>query len=127
MTQSPLEVEVLARKFFDGIESGDTEGVSQCYAETATIWHNYDRKTQDRFSNLKLLKRFISTFAEIRYRDRKLVVSSDGFIQEHVLHVTRHDGRKFEIPAAIFCKVDEGQIVQLREYLDSVQVTALQT
>jgi ketosteroid isomerase-like protein len=62
-----------------------------------------------------------------RYLERRVQETASGFVQEHVLHVTRRDGKQFELPAAIICTVQDGRIVRLNEYLDSAHVAALRS
>ena len=127
MQDRDQQMRALAQRFFDSIEKGDIEAVGSCYAEDAGIWHNDDRLVQGRQDNLKLLGRFAAAFPVRRYLERRVQVTADGFVQEHVLHVTRRDGRQFELPAAIICIVKDGRIVRLNEYLDSAQVAALRS
>lgn len=124
MEAGSRQVEALAKRFFDCIEAGDIDGVSACYADNVEIWHNTDRKVEDKTQNLKVLRGFVRHIAGIRYEDRRLGVYPGGFVQQHVLRGRRPDGVAVELPAAIICQVRDGQITRLDEYFDSAQVAA---
>jgi ketosteroid isomerase-like protein len=114
----------LARRFFDAIEAGDLAAVAACYADDAVIWHNTDRAESAKAQNLEVLANFVSALPERRYEDRRLVVTADGFVQQHVLVCPRADGSRRELPAAIVCAVKDGRITRLDEYFDSAQLAA---
>ncbi len=114
----------LARRFFDAIEAGDFAVVADCYADDAVIWRNTDRAEQDKADNLEVLANFVKALPVRRYEDRRLVVTADGFVQQHVLVCPRADGTLRELPAAIVCAVKDGRITRLDEYFDSAQLAA---
>ena len=118
------EVAALARRFFDAIEAGDFTVVADCYADDAVIWHNTDRLDSSKAENLEVLANFVKNVPVRRYEDRRLAVTADGFVQQHVLVCPRTDGTRRELPAAIVCEVRDGRITRLDEYFDSSQLAA---
>ena len=52
------------------------------------------------------------------YDIQRVEVTSDGFFQQHVLRGKLASGEAFAMPACAICKVDNGKIVALEEYLD---------
>ena len=115
----------LAKRFVGAIQSGDVEAVRACYAPDAKIWHNNDGIEQTVDQNLRVLKWMIRTLPERNYRVLRLEALSDGFLQQHVLEATLPDGRTWTLDACVICRVANGVITRLDEYLDSAQTNAL--
>ncbi|MEM7017659.1 MAG: nuclear transport factor 2 family protein [Pseudomonadota bacterium] len=114
-----------AEALIHAIEHSDVDTVRKFYAEDAAIWHNNDRKTQTPDENMRVLAWMRKRLSNIEYRVHRLEALPDGFVQEHVLTGKLSDGSVFEMPAAVICKVKNGQVTELREYLDSSQAAAL--
>ena len=115
----------LATRFVGAIQSGDVEAVRACYAPDAKIWHNNDGLEQTVDQNLRVLKWMIRTLPERNYRVLRLEALSDGFLQQHVLEAKLPDGRTWTLDACVICRVANGVITRLDEYLDSAQTNAL--
>lgn len=115
-------VRAFAKRFFDAIEAGDVETVRDSYTPDVEIWHNFDDAIQTRDENLATLKGLIGRISDRRYDDRRLEVFSGGFVQQHVLRGTRRDGLRVSLPAALICRLREGRIARLDEYIDSAHV-----
>jgi ketosteroid isomerase-like protein len=122
-TAHEVEMRALAQRFFDAIEAGDIEAAGRCYAPDAVIWHNFDNLEQTREQNLAVLAGMPRRLCDCVYADRRVAVLAGGFVQQHVLHATRKfDGARLAMPAAIVCRVNDGRITRLDEYLDSAHV-----
>lgn len=116
----------IADDIFAAIEDGDVQRVRSCYAPDAVIWHNFDRVEQSVDDNLRVLGWMISTFPKRKYDTVHRHEWHIGFVQQHVLHLTKKDGTVVELPACIVAKVGEdGKITRIDEYLDSAQAAAL--
>ena len=115
----------LAKRFVGAIQSGDVDTVRACYAPDAKIWHNNDGIEQTVDQNLRVLKWMIRTLPERNYRVLRLEALSDGFLQQHVLEAKLPDGRTWTLDACVICRVANGVITRLDEYLDSAQTNAL--
>lgn len=116
------EIRDLATRFFAAIEAGDPAGVEACYAADAKIWHNYDRASQTRAENVEVLSGFVERTRSRRYDDRDLKVYEGGFAQQHLLVAVSRGGAVLQLPAALFCDVENGRITRLREYFDPAPV-----
>ena len=115
----------LAKRFFDCVEAGDIDGLVDCYAADAKIWHNTDGLTQGPEDNRKVLAGMVTRIVDRVYDNRRLEVFPGGFVQQHVLRGTRkHDGERLELAACIVCAVKDGKITRLDEYFDSAPVAA---
>ena len=53
------------------------------------------------------------------------VALPDGFLQQHVLEATLPDGTRWEMPACVIVRIENGHITRLDEYLDSAHAKAL--
>lgn len=117
-------IRALATRLFDAIEQGDVAAVSDCYDPDVVIWHNFDDAEQTREQNLATLTGLIGRITDRRYEQRRLEVFEGGFVQQHVLTGTRKDGVRVALPAILICRLKDGRIVRLDEYLDSAHVAA---
>jgi len=59
------------------------------------------------------------------YGDIRRSETADGFVQQHVLRLTRQDGTRVELPGCIIATCADGKITRIDEYLDSAQVARL--
>ncbi len=120
-----IAVERLAQSFFDAIECGDIDALARCYHDEVVIWHNTDRVETTKADNLAVLAKFIEIVPVRRYENRRLRLFPGGFVHQHVLHMTTHDGRRHQLAACLVCAVRDGQIVRLDEYFDSADLRIL--
>ncbi len=111
----------LAERFVGAIQSGDTATVRACYAPDAKLWHNTDGVEQTVDQNMKVLDWFIRTLPDRNYRLLRREALPDGFMQQHVLEATLPDGTTWAMDACVVCRVKDGVITRLDEYLDSAK------
>ena len=95
------------------------------YAPDAVIWHNFDGVEQNVTDNLRVLGWMASAFKARAYTDVRRSSTDDGFVQQHVLQLTKADGTAVELPACIVATCNEGRITRIDEYLDSAQAARL--
>lgn len=115
-------VRAFAKRFFDAIEQGDVDTVRDSYTPDVGIWHNFDDKVQTREENVATLQGMVERISERVYDNRQLEVFPGGFVQQHVLRGVRKDGSRVSLPAALICRMRDGKIARLDEYLDSAHV-----
>ena len=113
----------LANRFFKAIEASDVETVRTLYHPDVVIWHNYDgiarrNRGDSRDENLKVLAGLPTRISGARYDIWYQEVTETGFVQQHVLRGTMPNGKPFELPACIICRVEDGRITRLDEYFD---------
>ena len=111
-----------AKRFFDAIEQGDVDTVADCYTDDVAVWHNFDNLAQTKDQNLATLRGMVSRISERSYGERRCEVFPGGFIHQHVLSGVRKDGQRVSLPAALICRLRDGKIARLDEYLDSAHV-----
>ncbi|MDZ4375820.1 MAG: nuclear transport factor 2 family protein [Phenylobacterium sp.] len=117
-------IRAFAKRFFDAIEQGDVDTVRDSYTPDVEIWHNFDDAIQTREENVATLKGMVGRISDRVYDERRLEVFPDGFVQQHVLRGTRKDGARLSLPAALICRLRDGKIARLDEYIDSAHVVA---
>jgi uncharacterized protein len=116
----------VADRLFKAIERGDVNAIRDIYAPHSKIWHNFDNLAQSVAENLAVLKWVVANIAEISYTEIQRQPTPTGFIQQHVLRgKVKASGKEIAIPACIVCKVENGRITRLDEYLDSAQTATL--
>lgn len=115
----------VADRFMAALNIADADGVRACYAPDARIWHNFDNKLQPVEDNIKSMHWMHSRLNNLNYDVQVRVALPDGFLQEHILRGTLHNGEPFALHACAICKVENGRITELREYLDTAEAKPL--
>lgn len=116
----------VADRLFKAIERGDVKAIRDIYAPHTKIWHNFDNLAQSVDENLAVLNWMVANIAKISYTEIQRHPTPTGFVQQHVLRgKVKASGKEIAIPACIVCKVENGRITRLDEYLDSAQTAAL--
>lgn len=119
------DVLAVAQRFTDALNAGDADAVRAIYSTDAKIWHNFDQAFQSVDENIRTLVWLHSVLKDVDYDIRRREVTSDGFFQQHVLRGKLPSGEVFAMPACAICKVENGRIVALDEYLDVSHVEPL--
>jgi ketosteroid isomerase-like protein len=112
------EVLALAARFTQALNAADGDAVREIYSDDAKIWHNFDQAYQSVEENIRTLAWLHRVLSDVDYDIQRVEVTSDGFFQQHVLRGKLASGEAFAMPACAICKVDNGKIVALEEYLD---------
>lgn len=121
--EEEADLRALASRMFDAVARGDMEEVADCYDEDVIIWHNFDDTEQSGPENLAALATLPKRITDRSYEDRRVEVFDGGFVQQHVLHGTRvGDSKRLTMAAIIICRVKNGKVTRLDEYLDSKDV-----
>jgi ketosteroid isomerase-like protein len=115
----------VAERLFAAIMAGEVEAVRELYAPDVVIWHNFDQVEQTRDENLRTLAWVVKNVRDLRYQEIRRHAIEGGFVQQHVLRGVGPSGNTVEIPACIVCRVEDGKITRLDEYLDSAQTASL--
>lgn len=120
----PSHLEV-AERLFAAITRADVAGVREVYAPNCVIWHNNDGAEQDVERNLLVLGWVTKNVKELRYEEIRRQETPTGFVQQHVLRGIAPNGTPVAIAACIVCRVENGRITRLDEYLDSAHIAPL--
>jgi MOSC domain-containing protein YiiM len=119
------EIDELGARFFAAVEAGDIDTVAECYADDATVWHNYDQVSQAKDDNLKVLAWIGRHLHDRKYTEVRRTVVTGGFVQQHVLRGRTESGEEIVVPAMMRVDCASGRIRRIDEYLDTAQVAAL--
>jgi ketosteroid isomerase-like protein len=60
-----------------------------------------------------------------RYEGVQRRLTSDGYVQQHVVRLVDRDGTAVEMPACLVVRIRDGRIVRIDEYCDSSPTRAL--
>jgi len=115
----------LAERLFAAVAAGDVDTVRGLYAPDAVIWHNYDGMEQTVEENLATLAWMARALREFRYTEVRRGLTTDGFVQQHVITATNRAGDAVAVPACLVATVADGRITRIDEYVDSVGVAAI--
>lgn len=121
MEQSALLA--LARRFFRAIEDGDTRAIVECWTPDIRVWHSFDTVELGAADAMAALGWFFSALPDRRYEVASLDAFEGGFVQRHTLVGRLANGQRLEWPACAVCRVNEGRIARLDEYMDSRQLS----
>lgn len=124
MEQDNRALEV-ARRFMSALDVADADTVRDVYAPDARIWHNFDDKVQTVDQNIESMHWLHSKLSNVDYDVQSLVAIEGGFLQQHILRGTLASGKEFALHACAICKVENGRITELEEYLDTAQARPL--
>ena len=111
----------LCHALFDALETGDVDGVDDCYAPDMTMWINITGETIIREANLEAVDTGRGLHRRRLYNDRNIHTFDDGFAVQYTTHVVTHDGTEVPLSACLVAEVRDGKISKLFEYLDSTQ------
>ena len=119
MPNEAQEFRALADRFFQALEAGDVAVVAGCYAEDARVWHNYNQVEASPSENLAALEGYFFDFPVRKYVGvRRHYLPQMGVMQQHVVHLVRHDGRTFDWPGCIILEIHRNRISRVEEYVD---------
>ena len=119
------EALAVAQKFVAALNVADTDAVKKAYAPDARIWHNFDDKLESVDENIEKMHWVHSKLSKLNYDVQKLIAIPGGFLQQHILRGTLASGEAFAMHACAICKVEDGRITELEEYLDTGQARPL--
>ena len=119
------EATEVARKFVAALNVADADAVREAYAPDARIWHNFDDKSQTVDENIETMHWVHSKLSKLDYDVQRLMPIPGGFLQQHILRGTLASGDAFAMHACVICKVENGRITELEEYLETGQARAL--
>lgn len=118
----------LADRLFAAIERGDEAALEQLFGDDIAVWRTGARRDDDKARALRVLRWFIGVTTERHYEilDRQLF--TDGFVQQHILHATGHDGAAIALRVCIVIKLSvDALISRIDEYFDPAELAPLMT
>jgi hypothetical protein len=116
----------VADQLFTAIEQSDVAMLNQIFNDDIAVWRVGARRDNDKERALAMLHWFINVTTERRYEilDRQLF--PNGFVQQHILHATGHNGGLIALRACVVIKLGiNGLISRVDEYFDPAEVVPL--
>jgi ketosteroid isomerase-like protein len=116
----------LADELFAAIERGDEPRLDALFAGDIAVWRAGAQRDDDKERAMKVLRWFIRVTAERSYEvlDRQLFPG--GFVQQHILHATGHNGGLIALRVCIVIKVSDNDLItRIDEYFDTAQLAPL--
>jgi hypothetical protein len=117
----PTKAEQVVDAFFSAMEKLEHEKVEKLYADNAKIWHSFDEKVvgkNDIVNNV----RNMAQFATLSFKIYDRLATEDLVAQrfDTIVHVSGQPDKV--IPTAIFIRVENGQMVDVHEYMESTRI-----
>ncbi|GBG36647.1 nuclear transport factor 2 family protein [Mycobacterium montefiorense] len=119
-----------ADQLFTSIANGDKAAVDRLWSDDIAVWRVGASRDNDKPRALRVIDWFIGATTERRYEilDRRLFDdgSVSGFVQQHVLHATGHQGQSISMRVCIVIRVGtNGLIDRIDEYFDPAEIAPL--
>jgi ketosteroid isomerase-like protein len=105
-------------RLFAAFAKGDLAAAGDCLTDDVRVWHCFDRIAHDKAAILKDWEGLISGFPERAVIDVRRQATDTGFVQQHIMAVSRADGRKMAWPVCIVVTMRGELIATLDEYID---------
>ena len=114
----------LAARLFRAFAEGDDAAARDLLAPDFVGVQN-GGPAMDRETLLRFAGAFRAVVRDYRYENVTCVQTDTGFVEEHDVCGTLADGTQVRLPACVVAEVRDGKIEAIREYFDSVRVTAV--
>lgn len=116
----------VADRLFAAIERSDEATLTDLFDDNIAVWRVSARRDNDKERALRVLRWFIGVTSKRRYEilDRQLFPG--GFVQQHILHATGHDGALIAMRVCIVVKVGVNALIsRIDEYFDPADIAPL--
>jgi hypothetical protein len=116
----------VADRLFRAIEQSDVTMLNQLYDDDIAVWRVGARRDNDKERALNVLHWFINVTTERRYEilDRQLI--PNGFVQQHILHATGHNGGSIALRVCMVIKLGTDALIsRIDEYFDPAELAPL--
>lgn len=116
----------VADRLFAAIERGDAATVEKMWGDDVLVWKSAEPEDQPKKRALRVIFWFMDTTVERRYEILDRQFFEGGFVQQHVLHATGHNGGLIAMRVCIVIKVAaDGLIRRIDEYFDPAAIAPL--
>ncbi len=123
-------ITAVADQLFAAIENSDTATVARLWSDDIAVWRVGAGRDRDKVRALRVIDLFIGATARRRYEilDRQLFAG--GFVQQHILHATGHNGGSIAMRVCIVIKLgaspnSQALISRIDEYFDPAELAPL--
>ena len=105
-------------RLFDALSSGDADAARRCLTPDATVWHSFDRITQNPDEAARDWAAMIAVFPERRISDVRRQQTARGFVQQHLWVARTASGKVMAWPVCMVVETDGNLISRIEEYID---------
>ena len=114
----------LARALFDAFTVGDEAAIRKLCSRDLQGSQNFGPAMglDDLVTFTLAVQGVVDDF---RYEDIVCTETDSGFVEEHLVCGRLADGGELKLAACVVAEVEDGQVVQLREYLDTLAAAPL--
>jgi ketosteroid isomerase-like protein len=107
----------LANKFFAALERGDSRAIAECYGPGMLVWNNVLQRDLPGKAHIAALEaHFFGRYLQRKYIDPRTDLMEGGFVRQQVLTASL-DGQPVHMPICLVCRVSNGQLIRIDEYL----------
>ena len=114
----------IARAIFDAFQNGDVEAARALLCEDFSGSQN-GGPAMGRDALLGFSAAVKAKVPDFRYEDIVCTATDCGFVEEHTVRGTLPDGDEINLRLCVIGTVADGQINELREYLDTAAAAGL--
>jgi ketosteroid isomerase-like protein len=116
----------VADRLFAAIEKGDAATVETMWDDDVLVWKSAEPEDQVKKRALRVIFWFMDATTERRYEILDRQFFDGGFVQQHILHATGHNGGLIAMRVCIVIKVGpNGLISRIDEYFDPAEIAPL--
>ncbi|GBE65551.1 ketosteroid isomerase [Mycobacterium sp. MFM001] len=126
MPVADAAVTAVADQLFAAIENSDTATVARLWSDDIAVWRVGASQDRDKVRALRVIDWFVGATASRRYEilDRQLFAG--GFVQQHILHATGHNGGSIALRVCIVIKLGADALIsRIDEYFDPAELAPL--
>lgn len=115
----------VADGFFDAVLAGDVEALDALFTPGAVFWQNFAGRDIPKAEFLAIFARLSSAITGLRFEESQRTRTPSGFVEKNTLRGRAPSGADLEMRCCFIATVEDGKIVRLNEYVDSVQLADL--
>lgn len=114
----------LSRALFNAFETGDEAAIrSICHDDLKAYQNLNPAMSLDNLVQFSLAVKAV--VPDFHYENITCSETTEGFVEEHDVRGTLPDGSEFLLRACVVATVENGQLVELREYVDTAAAQKL--
>jgi ketosteroid isomerase-like protein len=129
--QAIADITKVADRLFAAIENGETAELDRLWNEDIAVWRVGEIRDNDKDRARRVIDWFVGATTQRRYEilDRQVFYDdgpSAGFVQQHVLHATGHNGESISMRVCIVIKLGADHLInRIDEYFDPAELAPL--
>jgi ketosteroid isomerase-like protein len=118
MREKVMNHAMIAQALFEALAQTDDQRV-RALCSPAMLLRQNGGKPMDLETLLRFNRRVHGVVSGFRYEEAICAETDNGFVEEHAVRGTLRDGSLIDFAACIVAEVREGQVISVREYVDT--------